>query len=420
MSSATLSPASTASSREAAADRLSDAGRRSKRHTWIFRLDGPGEATCEAVTVELLVSRSGKSQVWIDGKLTFSTRKSCYDFSWEHPSKTCIQLLSEEGNHQLFHKSPRDPVWVLCDDMPTGFTSTTCDSADGMDSYGAEEEHSRHQDVDDDRGRCAGPSQDGLSGERARTAVSGDARNRDPRGTAVPTPSLTAQAQENMRLHALLERKDAEIAALQGQLQVKRTAGQAIPVRVREHLQAAPRARSAVGVPLVPSIDTEDLDVTRRLGPVPVAVPDTHRDRADRAVPVKVEARQSVERAVPVEVHHMWSTPRSRRERLPDHVQPSHVQVVCDRKPVAQRTQTPVRSRASQTPTRARNTTAPPARAWTPSRTPTRARTPVAPAPWSIQVPQAARWVATSAHGNSGGPAAHASPPCAQVHWRGQ
>ena len=300
MSSATLSPASTASSREAAADRLSDAGtwdcqsgrewnqmshskscsyrengaagvmtgtpgltrdrtgRRSKRHTWIFRLDGPGEATCEAVTVELLVSRSGKSQVWIDGKLTFSTRKSCFDFSWEHPSKTCIQLLSEEGNHQLFHKSPRDPVWVLCDDMPTGFTSTTCDSADGMDSYGAEEEHSRHQDVDDDRGRCAGPSQDGLSGERARTAVSGDARNRDPRGTAVPTPSLTAQAQENMRLHALLERKDAEIAALQGQLQVKRTAGQAIPVRVREHLQAAPRARSAVGVPLVPSIDTED------------------------------------------------------------------------------------------------------------------------------------------------------------------
>uniref|UniRef100_A0A7S1EYG3 Uncharacterized protein n=1 Tax=Noctiluca scintillans TaxID=2966 RepID=A0A7S1EYG3_NOCSC len=271
------------------------------RHAWMLRL-GEQETRIELVHSKL----SGKKQVLVDGEEVFTTRQRCLDWSWEHTSQVRISLRSENGNPELWCKEPeREAVAV---------SSTQCYETRETEQMEvpAQGLHRRPETPRKDR-PASHPTEPGSRGKDSRsdasditnlaedvtcaiplgqlavasevtsqsfeadqapplsapghlsaratprcgTSASPSPRARDLSCTAVErcqassmsNSELVAQA-ENARLQALLETKEAEIVALQGELRARRSSpgrescpggeqGRGLFARAREHLVAA-------------------------------------------------------------------------------------------------------------------------------------------------------------------------------------
>eukprot|EP00931_Biecheleriopsis_adriatica_P007589 TRINITY_DN108859_c0_g1_i1.p1 TRINITY_DN108859_c0_g1~~TRINITY_DN108859_c0_g1_i1.p1 ORF type:complete len:732 (+),score=144.58 TRINITY_DN108859_c0_g1_i1:66-2198(+) len=215
------------------------------RHAWTLFLAGEARE----VKVELEHSRlSGKKKVLIDGKLVFSTKEKRLCWSWEHPgSKALISLHSENGNHSLRCQEPEAepataaeaPIATKQDD------GATSDQRSSRRSGQSPEERSSTTagEASVEAFTFALPEEDGAAGteaEEAEAAVAEEAKPGLPtrtksdllhsnpgssadevgHGCAAACPSAPSGniAEETARLHALLGVRDAQIAALQGEL----------------------------------------------------------------------------------------------------------------------------------------------------------------------------------------------------------
>jgi len=115
------------------------------RLSWMLQLMGESRET----KVELLYSRrTGKKQVFIDGKPMYKSFQQNFEWSWEHPENEArIFLRSENGHHELFCEdkpgsnissaSRAVPLPAIATELVAGGASVT--SAAAEDSVMAEE-----------------------------------------------------------------------------------------------------------------------------------------------------------------------------------------------------------------------------------------------------------------------------------------